>query len=292
MLNIMPSVEKIARTDSGLASALRISVMRLARRVRTERDPENELLPVGQLSVLGALKRLGDSTVGELADRRARPAAVDDPHVNCLDEGGYVVRRKHERDGRQVVVGLSEKGLATLAADRRRRDAWLAQRLRELTPDERAAAPAGRTASSKGLPSLEPHVPRPVEPQLPPVRRRWRRLEHRHLDAARRAGLAGHHAVPGHRRQRHRPRHHHRSAVPADPAVLGLRRPGRRPLPEAPDAPVHPGRDGSARHAARCPRDHRDCADLARLRARVRVRHRHRVRRTHPPVVRVGDGRA
>jgi DNA-binding MarR family transcriptional regulator len=138
MLSVMPSVEKVARTDSGLASALRLSVMRLARRMRTERDPDNELLPVGQLSVLGALKRLGESTVGELAmAERVQPPSMTRT-VNCLDEGGYVVRRKHERDGRQVVVGLSEKGLATLAADRRRRDAWLAQRLRELTPDERA----------------------------------------------------------------------------------------------------------------------------------------------------------
>ncbi len=58
--------------------------------------------------------------------------------VNCLDDGGYVVRRKNESDGRQVVVALSEQGKQTLANDRRRRDAWLAQRLRELTPEERS----------------------------------------------------------------------------------------------------------------------------------------------------------
>jgi DNA-binding MarR family transcriptional regulator len=134
----MPSVEQIARTDSGLASALRISVARLSRRLRSERDPQNELLPVGQLSVLGALKRGGERTVGELAAlERVQPPSMTRT-VNCLDEGGYVVRRKHESDGRQVVVALSEKGEQTLAADRKRRDAWLAQRLRELTPDERS----------------------------------------------------------------------------------------------------------------------------------------------------------
>ena len=58
--------------------------------------------------------------------------------VNALEEGGYVVRRPHETDGRQVVVTLTEHGPATLLADRRRRDEWLAQRLRDLTPDERA----------------------------------------------------------------------------------------------------------------------------------------------------------
>ena len=134
----MPSVQKVSRTDTGLSSALRISVMRLARRMRSERDPDNELLPVGQLSVLGTLKRNGESTVGELAAvERVQPPSMTRT-VNCLADGGYVVRRKHETDGRQVVVALSDKGLATLAADRRRRDAWLAQRLRELTADERA----------------------------------------------------------------------------------------------------------------------------------------------------------
>ena len=37
--NDMPTVEKVARTDSGLASALRVSVARLSRRLRSERDP-------------------------------------------------------------------------------------------------------------------------------------------------------------------------------------------------------------------------------------------------------------
>jgi DNA-binding MarR family transcriptional regulator len=133
----MPSVEKIARTDSGLASALRISVARLSRRLRTEREPQNEL-SVGQLSVLGALYRNGECTVGELAaHERVQPPSMTRT-VNCLAEGGYVVRRKNDADGRQVVVALSETGRQTLDTDRRRRDAWLAQRLRELTPEERS----------------------------------------------------------------------------------------------------------------------------------------------------------
>jgi DNA-binding MarR family transcriptional regulator len=141
----MPTAEKVARTDSGLASALRISVMRLARRMRSERHPENELLPVGQLSVLGSLFRHGECTVGELAAlERVQPPSMTRT-VGCLADGGYVVRRRSATDGRQVVVALSTKGEQMIVADRRSRDAWLAQRLRELTPDERivlrAAAP-------------------------------------------------------------------------------------------------------------------------------------------------------
>ena len=134
----MPSAEKVARTDTGLASALRVSVARLSRRMRAERDPANEMLPVGQLSVLGLLNRYGDSTIGELATlERVQPPSMTRT-VNCLVDGHYVERRRSESDGRQVVVALAPLGEQTLAADRRRRNAWLAQRLRELTPDERS----------------------------------------------------------------------------------------------------------------------------------------------------------
>jgi len=132
-----PTIEQVARTDSGLASALRISVARLSRRLRSERDPHNELLPVGQLSVLGALFRGGPCSVGELAaSERVQPPSMTRT-VNCLADGGYVVRHKHETDRRQVVVVLSQKGEETLTADRKRRDVWLAQRLKELSPEER-----------------------------------------------------------------------------------------------------------------------------------------------------------
>ena len=142
------TIQQVARSDSGLASALRISVARLSRRMRSERDPASELLSVGQLSVLGALFRNGPSTVGDLAAfERVQPPSMTRT-VNCLEGGGYVVRRKHETDKRQVVVALSEKGEQTLAADRERRDVWLAQRLRELTPEE-------RTVLRKAAPILE-----------------------------------------------------------------------------------------------------------------------------------------
>src|SRR3954447_24804251 len=133
----MPTVEMASRTDAGLASELRLSVMRLRRRLAGERHPDNEL-SMGAMSVLGCLFRNGDLSVGELASHeRVQPPSMTRT-VNALDEGGYISRRAHETDGRQVVVVLSEQGRTTLLADRARRDAWLARRLRELTADERA----------------------------------------------------------------------------------------------------------------------------------------------------------
>ena len=134
--NDMPTVQMAARSDAGLASELRLSVMRLRRRLASERHPDN-LLSMGAMAVLGCLFRNGDLTVGELASHeRIQPPSMT-RIVNALEEGGFVVRRAHETDGRQVVVVLSEMGRTTLLADRARRDAWLARRLRELTTDER-----------------------------------------------------------------------------------------------------------------------------------------------------------
>jgi DNA-binding MarR family transcriptional regulator len=132
-----PSVEKLARTDAGLASALRESVARLGRRLRTERDPGLDL-GLGALSVLGLLYRHGPQTAGQLADReRVQPPSMTRT-VGCLVDGGYAVRRRHETDGRQVVVEISELGRETVERQRNRRDAWLALRLKELTAEERA----------------------------------------------------------------------------------------------------------------------------------------------------------
>jgi DNA-binding MarR family transcriptional regulator len=111
--------------------------MRLRRRLANERHPDNKL-SMNSMAVLGALHLHGDLTIGELAAReRVQPPSMTRT-VNCLEEGGFVTRRAHDTDGRQVLVAVTESGRTTLLADRARRDEWLAQRLRALTADERA----------------------------------------------------------------------------------------------------------------------------------------------------------
>ena len=133
----MPTVEKVSRSDSGLASSLRVSVARLHRRLRTE-DVDDLGVSVGGVAVMSVLYRRGEQTIGQLAlAERVQPPSMTRT-VSCLERDGLVERHPHPTDGRQVVVRLSEAGQELLAAERRRRDAWLAQRLRELTPDERA----------------------------------------------------------------------------------------------------------------------------------------------------------
>ncbi|HWJ83770.1 MAG TPA: MarR family transcriptional regulator [Nocardioides sp.] len=134
----MPTSEQTVRTDAGLASELRLAVMRLRRRLAHERDPHNEL-SLGSMAVLGALHRNGEVTIGTLAaHERVQPPSMTRT-VTCLADEGYVERAPHPTDGRQVVVRLTDAGRAVVLADRERRDAWLARRLDALTPEEREA---------------------------------------------------------------------------------------------------------------------------------------------------------
>ncbi|WP_028472759.1 MarR family winged helix-turn-helix transcriptional regulator [Nocardioides alkalitolerans] len=133
-----PTPQKVARTDAGLASELRVAVMRLRRRLANERDPENDV-GIGVMAVLGCLYRNGECTVGELAVfEKVQPPSMTRA-VRKLDERGYVARRPHETDGRLVLVSLTDEGRELVIADRRRRDEWLARQLRALTPAERDA---------------------------------------------------------------------------------------------------------------------------------------------------------
>ncbi len=147
----MPTAAAASRTDAGLASELRLSVMRLRRRLAAERHPDNEL-SLGAMTVLGCLSRHGDLPVGELAALELVQPPSMTRTVNALAALGQVERRPHDTDGRLVVVHLTDLGRATVLADRRRRDAWLARRLRDLTPEERdvlrrAAPLLGRLSS-------------------------------------------------------------------------------------------------------------------------------------------------
>jgi DNA-binding MarR family transcriptional regulator len=129
------------RSDVGLATALRISVSRLARRLRVERAaqglPESELSDT-QFAALSALERHPGMTPGELAEReKVQPPSMTRV-IAALEERGLVMRAAHLTDRRQVVLTVTDEGRTVVQRSRRRRDAWLAKRLKELTPQERA----------------------------------------------------------------------------------------------------------------------------------------------------------
>src|SRR5450432_337876 len=131
-----PKSPAVLIKDAELASELRVSVMRLSRRLRTERLDEG-LTPT-QLAVLGTLDRGGSMTLGELAaHEKVQPPSMTRTTA-ALEERGLVTRVSQSMDRRQVFIGISRDGLTLLREDRKRRDAWLAGRFEQLTSDERA----------------------------------------------------------------------------------------------------------------------------------------------------------
>ena len=120
--------------DADTAAALRLGVMRLARRLRVERDGND--LTFNQLAALGTLRRCGPLPVGDLAaHENVKPPSMTRT-VAALEEAGLVTRRPSETDGRQVVVALTELANRVMDSDRARRTAWLAARLDDHTTDE------------------------------------------------------------------------------------------------------------------------------------------------------------
>ena len=139
------------RSDTGLASALRISVTRLARRLRAERQSEGlePDLSDTQLAALAALERHSAMTPGELADHeKVQPPSMTRV-IAVLEERALVMRAPHASDRRQVVLTVTDYGREVVQQSRRLREAWLARRMRELTPQERAALRAAAPVLEK-----------------------------------------------------------------------------------------------------------------------------------------------
>ena len=129
------------RSDTGLATALRISVSRLARRLRVERlMPElaEPALSDTQLAALATLERHGAMSPGDLAEHeKVQPPSMTRV-IAALVDWGLVTRAPHPTDRRQVILTVTPAGRALVQKVRRRKEAWLAQRLAELSPQERA----------------------------------------------------------------------------------------------------------------------------------------------------------
>ena len=120
---------------AALAHDLRLSVMRLSRRLRTQRV--DTAVTLTHLAALSTLKRHGPMSPGELASHeRVQPPSMTRVVV-ALEGMGLVTRTPHPTDGRQVVLSLTEAAETLLADEARAREAWLSGQLQQLTPGER-----------------------------------------------------------------------------------------------------------------------------------------------------------
>src|SRR5437764_15439247 len=125
----------VGEERAAAASEVRMSVMRLARRLRQQRPDHG--LSLTRLAVLSRLDREGPATVTALAlAERIQPQSMTRA-VAELEQRGLLERSPHPTDGRQIVLRISQAGADLLAADRRQRDEWLSVAMADtLTPVE------------------------------------------------------------------------------------------------------------------------------------------------------------
>ncbi len=103
----------------------------LIRRLRAENT-----FSISQGAVLARLDREGPQTTSSLATaERVRPQSMAQT-VAELQAAGLVSRTPDPTDRRQVLITPTAEGRETLAADRRRREGWLAEAMSKLTAEE------------------------------------------------------------------------------------------------------------------------------------------------------------
>jgi DNA-binding MarR family transcriptional regulator len=120
---------------AALAHDLRLAVMRLSRRLRTQRVDTTVTLT--HLAALSTLRRHGPMSPGELAaHERVQPPSMTRVVV-ALEGMGLVSRTPHPTDGRQVVIALTDAATTLLDDEARAREAWLTGQLQQLSPAER-----------------------------------------------------------------------------------------------------------------------------------------------------------
>ena len=130
----MPPLSPVTASEAELASRLRLAVTRLARRLRTQLPGE---LSPSQLATLATVERLGPITLGELSGaERVKPPTMT-KIVACLEEQGLVSRTVDQTDRRVARVEATASGLAFLDESRQQKDAYLAQRLRTVSDEDR-----------------------------------------------------------------------------------------------------------------------------------------------------------
>ncbi|MGZ4120410.1 MAG: MarR family winged helix-turn-helix transcriptional regulator [Actinomycetota bacterium] len=126
-------METSTRTDTDLASRLRLAVMRLARVLRQKGQ---DGITSSQLSALVSIEREGPVTLGALAGLEGVQPPTMTRIVAGLEEHDLVHREGDATDRRIARVRISPQGRKLLERNRSRKTAYLAARLRDLGAEE------------------------------------------------------------------------------------------------------------------------------------------------------------
>lgn len=146
--NESPGAGRAAVDEERLAEAaaqLRMALVRTTRRLRQEAAAETSGLTPTSVAALATIERHGPLTPSEVAEieRVKRPSMTRT--LGCLEREGLIERMPDPADGRSSLVSVNAAGRERLRRLRRRKNAYLARRMRQLPAEdlatlERAAA--------------------------------------------------------------------------------------------------------------------------------------------------------
>jgi DNA-binding MarR family transcriptional regulator len=128
-----------AKTDIPLserAAHLRTAIVRTARRLRQEAAAETSGLTPTSVAALATIERHGPMTPSEIAaiERVKRPTITRT--LGCLEREGLIDRAPDPDDRRSALVSVNGAGRERLRRLRKRKNAYLARRMRDLTDEE------------------------------------------------------------------------------------------------------------------------------------------------------------
>ena len=130
---------KTLNESLALANELRPVLLRISRLVR--RESQELGVTAGQATLLSLIGSQPGITARALGDAERISAPGMSAHLERLEASGLIVRERGS-DRRRVGVTLTAEGARVLRSVRRKRTAWLAERLNELTAEEREAIEA------------------------------------------------------------------------------------------------------------------------------------------------------
>jgi DNA-binding MarR family transcriptional regulator len=115
---------------------LRTAIVRMARRLRQEAAAETTGLTPTSVAALATIERHGPLTPSEIAEieRVKRPTITRT--LGCLEREGLIDRAPDPADGRSALVSVNAAGRERLRRLRGRKNAYLARRMRDLSPEE------------------------------------------------------------------------------------------------------------------------------------------------------------
>jgi DNA-binding MarR family transcriptional regulator len=128
-------VQITSASTTDLAVRLRLTIARMARRLRQEAGAE---LSPSLGSALASIDRFGPLTPSELAQRERVRRPTITRVLARLEEAGLVERAADPADGRSSLVTTTAEGRALLGEQRTRKDAYLAARIDSLDAEDRA----------------------------------------------------------------------------------------------------------------------------------------------------------